>query len=87
MSPTLQRVIRELKMLSSEEQWTLLSYLVSQLQMKASLLKHPSPAGPSSDDTLEIDRLLKETSGSWGNLSVEEIDAEMDRQRAFSWGE
>lgn len=87
MSPTLQRVIRELKMLSSEDQWTLLSYLVNQLQAKASYLKHSSPADPGPDETSAVDRLLEETSGSWGNLSVEEIDAEMDSQRAFSWGE
>jgi hypothetical protein len=87
MSPTLQRVIRELKMLSSEDQWTLLSYLVSQLQVKASYLKHQSPPNPGPDEISEVDRLMEETSGSWGNLGVDEIDAEMERQRALNWGE
>ncbi len=87
MSPTLQRVISELKQLSSEEQWTLLSYLVRQLQAKANLFKQQNLTHQDPNKALDVDRLLEETSGSWGNSTVEEIDAEMTRQRVFSWGE
>ncbi len=87
MSPTLQRVIGELKQLSSDEQWTLLSYLVSQLQAKANLFKQQNLIHQDPNEALDVDRLLEETSGSWGNSTVEEIDAEMTRQRVFSWGE
>lgn len=87
MSPTFQRVINDLKQLSSEEQWTLLSYLVNQLQVKANLSKQQSLSYQTPDKNLDIDQLLEETSGSWGNLSIEEIDAEMNRQRILNWGE
>lgn len=87
MSPSLQRVMSELTQLSSEEQWTLLSYLVSQLHARTSSLKGSALDAQGSEDVLDINKLLDETRGSWGQSSVEEIDAEIERQRKLSWGD
>ncbi|MBD1916576.1 MULTISPECIES: hypothetical protein [Cyanophyceae] len=76
----------ELTQLSSEEQWTLLSYLVSQLHARTSSLKNSAEAQDLADSS-EINKLLDETRGSWGQSSVEEIDAEIERQRKLSWGD
>ncbi len=35
----------------------------------------------------EVEKILKETKGSWGNLSLDEIDARLTEQRKFDWGE
>ena len=87
MSPKLQRVMSELTQLSSEEQWTLLSYLVSQLHGRASSLNNSALDAQGSGDASYINRLLDETRGSWGQSSVEEIDAVLERQRKLSWRE
>jgi len=41
----------------------------------------------SEVELTEIDQLLGETSGIWGRMSREEIDAQLERQRKFDWGE
>lgn len=87
MSPSLQRVMSELAQLSSEEQWTLLSYLVSQLHARTSSLKDLALDAQGSEDVSDISRLLDETRGSWGQSSIEEIDAELERQRKLNWGD
>ncbi|HZG38597.1 MAG TPA: hypothetical protein VEZ50_07935 [Nodosilinea sp.] len=87
MSPSLQRVMSELTQLSSEEQWTLLSYLVSKLHAHRSSPENLASDDQGSGNALDINRLLDETRGSWGKSSVEEIDAEIERQRKLSWGD
>ncbi len=87
MSPSLQRVMSELTQLSSEEQWTLLSYLVSKLYGRTSLLEDSALDAQGSGDASDINRLLDETRGSWGKLNIEEIDGEIERQRKLNWGD
>ncbi|MBD2233838.1 hypothetical protein [Phormidium tenue] len=87
MSPSLQRVMSELTQLSSEEQWTLLSYLVSQLHARTSSLKDSALEVQGSGSSSDINKLLDETRGSWGQSSVEEINAEIEQQRKLSWGD
>jgi len=87
MSPTLQRVMSELKQLTLEEQWKLLGYLMNQLQANFRLVTQPQSEVQLSLTSVDVDALLAETSGSWGNLSIEEIDTELVRQRQLDWGE
>jgi len=87
MSPTLQRVMSELKQLTLEEQWKLLGYLMNQLQANIRFVREPHSEMQLAVDSVDIDALLAETSGSWGNLSIEEIDTELIRQRQRDWGE
>ena len=87
MRPALQRVMSELKQLTLEEQWKLLGYLMNQLQANVRLVTSPQPEVQPSGRSMGIDALLSETSGSWGHLSIEEIDIELQRQRQSDWGE
>jgi hypothetical protein len=34
----------------------------------------------------EVEKILKKAKGSWGNLSLDEIDARLAEQRRFNWG-
>ncbi|NEP13226.1 MAG: hypothetical protein F6K14_24075 [Symploca sp. SIO2C1] len=87
MSPTLQRMMSELKQLTLEEQWKLLGYLMNQLQANFRLVTERQSEVQLSVGSVDVDALLAETSGSWGNLSIEEIDTELIRQRQIDWGE
>lgn len=87
MSPALQRVMSELKQLTVQEQWKLLGYLTNQLQSSVRLVSKPQPDVQPAVGSMGVDALLAETSGSWGNLSIEEIDTALRRQRQIDWGE
>jgi predicted RecB family endonuclease len=85
MSPILQRLMSDLRLLSLEEQWQLLSYLVNQLRTEVvEVDKTPSETSPSKNTT-DVDAILQATRGCWGNMSIEEIDAKLDRQRQYDW--
>ena len=86
MSPTLQRVMSELNQLTLEEQWKLLGYLMNQLQSSVRLVARPK-SEQSAVGATDIEALIEETSGIWGRRSIEEIDAELNRQRRIDWGE
>jgi hypothetical protein len=40
-----------------------------------------------SDKLAEVEKILRETEGSWGHLTLDEIDAQLARQRLFDWDE
>jgi hypothetical protein len=87
MSPTLQRVMSELKQLTLEDQWKLLGYLTNQLQANVRLVTRPQVEIEPSVGSVDVDALLAKTSGSWGHFGIEEVDAELKRQRQIDWGE
>ncbi|MBE9077021.1 hypothetical protein IQ241_06870 [Romeria aff. gracilis LEGE 07310] len=87
MSPTLQRVMSDLKQLTLNEQWKLVGYLMNQLQSKVQIAEALQPEVESSTGAMSIDELLEETRGSWGDRSPEAIDAELARLRQIDWGE
>lgn len=86
MSQTLQNMISQLNRLTLEEQWKLLGYLMNRLQSTVCLSGSWSGLKTSVNET-EVNALLAETKGSWENRGIEEIDAELNRQRKMSWGE
>jgi hypothetical protein len=49
--------------------------------------KEELSSGNSEKRVTEIEKILKETKGSWGNSSMDEIDARLAEQRKLDWGE
>jgi hypothetical protein len=45
------------------------------------------PVAPVTTPKQSAEAILAATRGSWGNQSIDEIDAELARQRQFDWGE
>ena len=85
MSQILQRVMSDLRLLSLEEQWQLLSYLVNQLHSGVTAVDPTLPQAPPDMNATDVDAILQATQGCWGNRSIQEIDASLDRQRQFDW--
>jgi len=86
MSPILQRMMSELRLLSLEEQWKLLSHLVSQLRSEVLDADETASEALSNKNTADVDAVLQATQGCWGNVSIEEIDASLNQQRQLDWG-
>lgn len=84
MSPSLQQLINELDQLAPEEQWQVMGHLMSQLQHRAVIV---AKSQHEKDRVAEVEKILRETEGSWGRLGLDEIDAQLTRQRQFDWGE
>ncbi|MCY7391019.1 MAG: hypothetical protein LH647_05795 [Leptolyngbyaceae cyanobacterium CAN_BIN12] len=84
MSPLLQRVLTELNQLAPEEQWQVMEHLMRHLQEGAVVIAKPQY---ENDRLARVEKILQETEGSWGNLSLDEIDAQLAHQRQFDWGE
>lgn len=85
MSQSLQNAISQLNHLTLEEQWKLLGYLMNRLQSTVRLSGDQVGLQTPIDET-EVNTILAETKGTWENRSIEEIDAELNRQREMSWG-
>ena len=85
MSPILQRMMSDLRLLSLEEQWQLLSHLVSQLRSEVAEADRRQPETSPDRNAADIEAILRATQGCWGNVSIEEIDASLNRQRQFDW--
>ncbi len=97
MSPLLQQVLSELDQLTPEEQWQVMGHLMSQLQEGAVVTAKPDAPVAHQVSDLESQawaerrtrakQVLEATCGAWGNKTLDEIDAELDRQRQEDWGE
>jgi hypothetical protein len=42
--------------------------------------------GDSEKRVAEVEKILKETKGSWGSSSMDEIDEQLAEQRKLDWG-
>ncbi len=81
MSPTLQRMMSDLRLLSLEEQWKLMSYLVNRLRPEVVEADQTQSETLPGRNAADIDAILQATQGCWGNSSIEEINTNLDRQR------
>lgn len=82
MSALLQQVLNEIDQLTPEEKWQVMSHVMHQLQpVNVAKPQH------ENDRVARAEKILRETEGSWGNLSLDEIDAQLAHQRQFDWGE
>jgi hypothetical protein len=86
MSPILRRMMSDLRLLSLKEQWQLLSHLVSQLRSEVAEVDQTQFETSPDKNTADVDVILRATQGCWGNVSIEEIDASLNRQRQLDWG-
>jgi DNA anti-recombination protein RmuC len=85
MSPSLQRMLSDLRLLSIEERWNLLSHLVNQLRSGVAETEQMQSETSPDQNAADVDAILRATQGCWGNVSIEEIDASLNRQRQFDW--
>ena len=93
MSSTLQRLINDLDQLTLNELWQLMGQIMSYIQRRTHVLKlQDLEAQSTTHDSAEqrqviARKVLMSTQGSWGSKTLDEIDAELDRQRQNDWGE
>jgi hypothetical protein len=97
MKRSLQHLLTDLDQLTPEEQWQVMGHLMSQLQEGAVVIAKPDAPVDHQVSDLESQtwaekrarakQVLEATCGAWGNKTLDEIDAELDRQRQEDWGE
>jgi hypothetical protein len=82
MTPQLQQVYQDLNHLSPIERWQILEHLIGQFRSTIGINDTlPYTPKPSAQE------ILATTQGSWGNHSLDEIDAQLAHQRQLDWGE
>jgi hypothetical protein len=82
MSPQLQQIYQDLGEITAIERWQILEHLMG--QFKGALGETSSVTATTKPSAQEI---LTTTQGSWGQRSLDEIDAQMAHQRQMDWGE
>lgn len=92
MSPKTQRIIDDLQTLTFEERQELLLYLKAQPELRwveqIRLGENYSVTSENLESVeSEAEYILAATKGSWGRQSLDDIDAELARQRFEDWGE
>jgi hypothetical protein len=83
MTPQLEQIYQDLSQITPIERWQILEHLVSQFRN----VLGADPVAPVTTPKQSAEAVLAATRGSWGNQSIDEIDAELARQRQFDWGE
>jgi hypothetical protein len=85
MTPQLQQIYRDLSAITPIERWQVVEHLITQLKGSAeaqqtipTVITQPQPSAQA---------VFAATRGSWGNRSLDEIDAQLTAQRQFDWGE
>jgi hypothetical protein len=82
MSPQLQQIYQGLGEITAIERWQILEHLIG--QFKSALGENGIVATNTKPSAQEI---LAATRGSWGQRSLDEIDAQVVQQRQLDWGE
>lgn len=91
MSSTLERLINDLDQLTLNELWQLMSQVMTDIQRRSNVLKLQDVEVQSTSHASAEQRkvsardVLMSTRGSWGSRTLDEIDAELDRQRQNDW--
>jgi hypothetical protein len=82
MTPQLQKIYQDLNQITPIERWQVVEHLLTQL-------KGPTTAQPISQVVphRSAQEIFAATRGSWGNRSLDEIDAQLAQQRQLDWGE
>lgn len=87
MSTLLQQVLKEIDQLTPEEKWQVMSHVMHQLQHQETQPENNLASQTLTERATRAREVLTATRGSWGNKTLDEIDAELDRQRREDWGE
>jgi hypothetical protein len=80
MSTQLQQVLDSLGRLAFDERWQVVEYWMRQL--KDGFIRPLDPPRPKPT----AQEILRSTCGSWGNKTIDEIDAHLEQQRSIDWG-
>lgn len=85
MTPQLQQIYQDLNQLTPIERWQIIEHLIG--QFKSSLGMNGAATIPSTLAKPSAQEILALTQGSWGNQTLDEIDAQLASQRQLDWGE
>jgi hypothetical protein len=78
MTPQLQKIYQDLNQITPIERWQVVEHLLAEL-------KSPTVAPTAIPQPhLSAQEIFTATRGSWGNRSLDEIDAELAHQRQLS---
>jgi hypothetical protein len=81
---TLEQIYRDLSLITPIERWQVVEHLITQLKGSAEAQETiPTVITPP----LSAQAVFAATRGSWGDRSLDEIDAQLAAQRQFDWGE
>jgi hypothetical protein len=87
MTPQLQQIYRDLNAITPIERWQVVEYLITQLKGSAEAQETLSTVMTMPQPELSPQAVFAATCGSWGDRSLDEIDAQLASQRQFDWGE
>jgi hypothetical protein len=87
MTPQLEQIYRDLDAITPIERWQVVEHLITQLKGSVVSQATTSSATLLPQPHLSAQEVFMATQGSWGNRSLDEIDAQLAEQRRFDWGE
>ena len=87
MNASLQHILDKIDQLTPEEKWQVMSHVMHQLQHQVIQPEEDLESQALTRRLTRARELLIATRGSWGSKTLDEIDAELDRQRREDWGE
>lgn len=71
--------------LQDEQQWDAAFNRTQDNSIAAARRAQAESEATSHNNAADVDAILEATQGCWGNMSIEDIDASLDRQRQFDW--
>jgi hypothetical protein len=86
MTQQLQQIYQDLNGISAIECLQVMEHLIARLKGAAPTGETSSPVAMPQPE-LSAQEVFAVTQGSWGSSSLDEIDAQLDQQRQFDWGE
>jgi hypothetical protein len=87
MTQQLQQIYQDLNEISAIECLQVIEHLVARLKGAAPTGGETPRAVAMPQPELSAQEVFTVTQGSWGSSSLDEIDAQLDQQRQFDWGE
>jgi hypothetical protein len=87
MTQQLQQIYQDLDGISAIECLQVIEHLITRLKGAASTGGDAPRGVAMPHPELSAQEVFTVTQGSWGSSSLDEIDAQLDQQRQFDWGE
>jgi hypothetical protein len=87
MTPHLEQIYRDLSRITPLERWQVVEHLITQFKESAEAQETPPTAITLPQPDLSAQAVFATTRGSWGDRSLDEIDAQLAAHRQFDWGE
>jgi hypothetical protein len=87
MTTYLEQIYRDLSRITPIERWQVVEHLITQLKGSAEAQETLPTVITLPQPDLSAQAVFAATRGSWGDRSLDEIDAQLAAQRQFDWGE